>query len=114
MSSTPKKQHYLAQSYLKRFCREYLKRSDNQNKDDYRAWYYDIERKKYRKQHINKIACERYFYSWNREAGEKDFSIETSLSQFENTISPLIQEIDEFEGESFMAMEHVDGEILKD
>ncbi|NHZ87170.1 MAG: DUF4238 domain-containing protein [Planctomycetia bacterium] len=95
MDKSPKKQHYLAQFYLKGFCSDYNTSIKQISKNSNRLWYYDLKRKEYRNQHIRKIASQNYFYSWTDEMGKKDYSIEKELGEFENQISPLIKEIND-------------------
>lgn len=113
MSGThPKKQHYLAQSYLKGFCHKYNRR---RNQKDYRKiWYYDIQRKEYRYQHIMNVAAQNYYFSWTDEESKKDFSIERRLSEFENITSPLIEEIDDLAVSIQLNGERTDNIIIND
>ncbi|MFH1852477.1 MAG: DUF4238 domain-containing protein [Candidatus Neomarinimicrobiota bacterium] len=93
MVNKPKKQHYVARSYLKGFSKEYLKPMRNQNNNEFYLWYYDIERNEYRKQHIKEVAQQRYFYSWITENGTRNYSLEEHLSEIECAIYPLICDI---------------------
>ncbi len=96
MANKPKKQHYLAQFYLKGFCTFYNHNNVTKKKIKEKLWYYDVKRNEFRNQNILEVAAQNYFYSWTNEKGEKDFSVENSLQKFENQISPLINEINEF------------------
>lgn len=77
-----KRHHYLAQFYLKRFCR------------DGKLWLYDRDKDEYRRQTPKNTALEKHLYSLDKEDGQKDDELEKILARAEGLAKPVLDKID--------------------
>lgn len=79
--STPKRHHYLPQSYLEGFCREG------------RLWVYDREDDEYRKQTPVNTTVQKHYYSIEGDDGKKNIEIEKMLSKLEGDTKKVLNNV---------------------
>lgn len=84
--SKPKNQHIIPQCYLKQF----VDPNTPSGQEPY-VWIFDRGDKKGKKKAPKNILSETDFYTLKVEGGEKDYSIEESLSQLENEYSSVFE-----------------------
>lgn len=82
MAANPKRHHFLPEFYLNGFTRDGL------------LWLYDRERKQYRCQTPHNTAIIRYYYAFENEKGEKDYSVEQFLSVIEGKAKAAISKLE--------------------
>lgn len=81
MGPNPKRHHFLPEFYLNGFSR-----------DGY-VWLYDRERSQFRRQSVHDTAVIRYYYAFENEKGERDFSVESFLSGVEGKAKSIIVQL---------------------
>jgi hypothetical protein len=82
MGTNPKRHHFLPEFYLNGFSR-----------DGY-VWLYDRERSQFRRQSAHDTAVIRYYYAFENEKGERDFSVESFLSGVEGKAKSIIVQLE--------------------
>lgn len=83
MKNDPKRNHYLAEFYLKGFCNS-----------SGLLWLYDFQRGEYRRQKPRNIGVETNLYALYTRDGRKDVSTERMLSDVEGVTKPVIEKIE--------------------
>ena len=86
-----KKQHFIAENYLKGFSRIDYFTTVGAN---YPIWIYDIEKKSLKFRSPHNIAWRPYYYSSIDENGEYEHKLEKDFSKLEGLINILIRRID--------------------
>jgi hypothetical protein len=79
--TAPKRHHYLPKFYLEGFCRDNV------------LWVYDRDTKEFRKQTPLNTAVQRYYYSFEKDDGEKTADIEDFLALVETHAKPVLDKI---------------------
>lgn len=86
-----KKQHIIAENYLKGFSSVDYYRDTNQNCP---VWFYDIKKKTLKLKSPHNIAWKPYYYSKIDKDGNYQHFIEQEFSRLESLVSTLIRKID--------------------
>ena len=84
--SEPRRHHYLARSYQKRFT--------DDGTEDGQLWRYDIEKREMRQLRPVNTAVEKEFNTLTFEDGTKDRTMESILCEFEGAAVPIIDKLE--------------------